>query len=253
MKFRPFFSVHTPLFLTAFTVFSLSYAPHLFAAPTSDPLAADNSANNDDGFGLDDEGLSDESEAAPSKPKAVVLSPTAATPIIDALYKVLDQAQSATALNQRLAILAPAIQKDFDLNGILIRSVGHGFDGLSAADQSLLKESFYRYTLAHYASIFKPGTSAVFSVDPEPKIINPGKLIIHTKIGGENDHGDGTAIDYVMEPEGTQWKVKDVLLEGHISQVAAQRSDFKLPFRDGGAQGLAQLLDGKTQTALQGS
>ncbi|KMQ89295.1 abc-type transport system involved in resistance to organic auxiliary component [Lasius niger] len=243
-----------PLFLTALTALSLSYTSPLFAAaPPSDPLASGTSANDDDGLGLDDEGLGDPADAAPKKPKAVLLPANAAAPVIDGLYKVLDQAQSATTINQRLSILAPAIQKDFDLNGILVRSVGHGFDALNPADQALLKESFYRYTLAHYASIFKPGTAAVFSVDPEPKIVNPSKLIIHTKIGGENDHGEGTAIDYVMEPEGTQWKVKDVLLEGHISQVAAQRSDFKLPFRDGGAQGLAELLEGKTQTALQGS
>lgn len=252
MKLRLFFSTRTPLLLTALTVGSFACpVPYVSAAPVSDdPLSAGAAA--DDGLGLGEEGASD-AENTEKKPKAPAIPAMSGPPLIDTFYKVLDQAQSAATINQRLAILAPEIQKVFDLEGILSRSVGHGFTALSPEDSKLLKDAFYRYTLAHYASIFKPGTSAVFSVNPEPKIINPSKIIIRTQIGGENDHGDGTAIDYVMEPEGTQWKVVDVLLEGHISQVAAQRSDFKSSFRDGGAQALAELLEGKTQTALQGS
>ncbi|QCE34412.1 hypothetical protein FAI40_03130 [Acetobacteraceae bacterium] len=252
MKLRLFFSSKTPLLLTAFTSLSFFCTTMVFAAPPpEDPLAS--ATASDDGLGLGGEELGDGESKSTEQTAPAPLPPEAAVSLINDLCKTLDQAQSASTVNQRLAILAPTIDKVFDLDGILVRSVGHGFDTLSPDDKKLLQESFYRYTLAHYASIFKPGTSAVFSVDPDPKKLSPTKLVIHTKIGGENDNGDGTAIDYVMEPDGTQWKVKDVLLEGHISQVAAQRSDFRLPFRDNGAKGLSELLEGKTQTALQGS
>ena len=39
--------------------------------------------------------------------------------------------------------------------------------------------------------------------------------------------GDASRLDYVMRRSGDTWKVVDILLDGSISRVAVQRSDFR--------------------------
>ena len=57
--------------------------------------------------------------------------------------------------------------------------------------------------------------------------------------------GDKVSIDYVMRQEGDSWKVTDVLLDGTISRVAVQRSDFRSLLAQGGAAALIVSLQAK--------
>ena len=54
--------------------------------------------------------------------------------------------------------------------------------------------------------------------------------------------GDAVRIDYVMRQEGAAWKIVDVLLDGTISRVAVQRSDFRGVLARGGAPALIASL-----------
>ena len=49
-----------------------------------------------------------------------------------------------------------------------------------------------------------------------------------------------------MRQEGGGWKVVDVLAEGSISRVAAQRSEMRSVLADGGGAGLLVSLRQKT-------
>ena len=40
-------------------------------------------------------------------------------------------------------------------------------------------------------------------------------------------NGDPIRLDYVMRDENGKWRAVDVLLDGSISRVAVQRSDFR--------------------------
>ena len=61
---------------------------------------------------------------------------------------------------------------------------------------------------------------------------------------------DGTVrrIDFVMLEDGGRWQVVDVLLDGTISQVAVQRSDFHSLLASGGAPALIAGLRKKVAT-----
>jgi phospholipid transport system substrate-binding protein len=48
-----------------------------------------------------------------------------------------------------------------------------------------------------------------------------------------------------MHQEGAAWKVVDVLLDGTISRVAVQRSDFRGVLAHGGAPALIASLERK--------
>ena len=64
---------------------------------------------------------------------------------------------------------------------------------------------------------------------------------------------DPLRIDYVMRDEDSGWKVVDVLLDGTISRVAVQRSDFASLVSSGDASGLIKSLRSKVSLLSNGS
>ncbi len=176
----------------------------------------------------------------------------AATPQapIQALYKALDMSEHSSAgVGKRSAMIAPVVDRAFDMDAILKRSVGLHYDHLSPDERSSLIAAFKRFTVARYASTFKPGTDATFTVAQNS--VEDGRTIVHTTIGNKNDPANAaTPIDYVMVQGPDGWRIVDILLDGHISQVAAQRSDFKSIFSQSGASGLARTLTKKADDFL---
>jgi phospholipid transport system substrate-binding protein len=59
-------------------------------------------------------------------------------------------------------------------------------------------------------------------------------------------------MDYVMRDDTGIWRAVDVLLEGSISRVAVQRSDFRRLLNRGGATALAQSLRSKSANLSDG-
>jgi len=53
-------------------------------------------------------------------------------------------------------------------------------------------------------------------------------------------------LDYVMRQAGGGWKVVDVLADGVVSRVAAQRSEMRSVLTDAGGAGLLVSLRQKT-------
>lgn len=179
------------------------------------------------------------SEAAPADANSAVMP-------ISALYDAIKVAQkTGKTAQQRATMIAPAVDRAFDLEAILRRSVGVRYNSLSPSDRTRLLGSFRQFTIARYASSFKPDAQASFTIAPQTRPSPTGGLIVDTTIGGM-DGGDGTPIDYIMTNGTSGWRITDVLLNAHISQVAAQRADFGGALSQGGASGLADHLDSKT-------
>ncbi|MBF0861657.1 hypothetical protein HKD22_05930 [Gluconobacter kanchanaburiensis] len=171
---------------------------------------------------------------------------TSAAAPVAALYEALKSAQKAgKTAQQRATMIAPAVDHAFDLETILRRSVGVRYNSLSPADRTRLLGSFRQFTIARYASSFKPESQVVFTVLPQTRPNPTGGQIVDTTIGG-TDGGDVTPIDYIMTNGASGWRITDILLNAHISQVAAQRADFGGALSQGGASGLADHLDSKT-------
>lgn len=188
---------------------------------------------------------------APQAEAAATVNNAAPNAAVQTLYDALQRAQSRAGIPERRTIIAPAVDQAFDLNAILRRSIGLRYDRLSDGERAQLLGAFRTFTIARYAATFKPGSEAAFSVtaatDPNPT----GGMILHTSLRGKSDPAsEATPIDYVMTQTPQGWRITDVLLDGHISQVGAQRSDFKTIFGQGGARGLAQSLTTKADNFL---
>ena len=87
-------------------------------------------------------------------------------------------------------------------------------------------------------------------ITPDPRVLGRD-VVVETRIAPAR--GDPTRIDYVMR-ETNGWRIVDVLLDGTISRVAVQRSDFRsLLGGSGDAQALISSLERKTSDLSGGT
>jgi phospholipid transport system substrate-binding protein len=186
----------------------------------------------------------------PGLTRAATDTPTATVQqLIDGLLQTM-KAGPATPFRQRFSMLAPVIDKTFDLNAILQESVGSPWSALQPEQQSMLAEAFRNYTIASYVNNFDDFNGQRFDVSPNMRSVGTEK-VVETKIIPKN--GDTHELDYVMRDTPQGWRVVDVLADGSISRVAVQRSDFRRLINRGGAQALADSLRAKSADLSDGS
>ena len=170
--------------------------------------------------------------------------------LCDALLRIM-KAGSATPFAQRFAMLAPVIDRVFDLSAILQVSVGPAWSSLPPDQHATLLTAFRRYTIANYVNSFDNFTGQRFDVLPDTKSLPNGEQLAQTRIMSSS--GESHELDYVMRPGGGSWKAVDVLADGSISRVAVQRSDFRRLVARGGAQALIDSLNQKTNDLSGGA
>jgi phospholipid transport system substrate-binding protein len=161
--------------------------------------------------------------AAPLAARADLPAP--AEPIAaldDGLLTVMKEGPT-TPFPRRFAMLAPTIERVFDLPGILRACIGPRWAMLGAQDQAGLLEVFRRFTVASYVANFDNFAGERFEIAPDLRSLGTDQ-VVETRIVAP---GEITRLDYVMRQEADAWKAVDVLLEGTISRVAVQRSDFR--------------------------
>lgn len=187
---------------------------------------------------------------APASPAA---SPAAAgSPVtpITTLCAALGQVEHAHGtFAERAQILAPSIDRAFDLPTVLQNSLGLRYRTIPEAQKAELLAQFRQFTIARYVSNFAPGGTDTFKVDPAAVAAPvPGEQIVRTHIVAA---GGTTDVSYVMRQGTDGWRAVDVLLNGNISQVAVQRADFGSSLESGDASSLIESLKKKT-AAFQG-
>lgn len=151
---------------------------------------------------------------------------------------------------QRYQTLAPAVDQAFDLTGILRVSVGSYWSSLPADQQQTLLNVFRAFTVANYVANFHSYKGRVATVSPTTRAVGAQQVV--TSAITRPGH-DPLRIDYVMRDEAGGWKVVDVLLDGTISRVAVQRSDFASLVSQGNASRLIAMLKSKVQNLSDGA
>ncbi len=179
----------------------------------------------------------------------VALADTGAAASIEGLQKSLTTMEhSGGNFAAKEAIIAPAIDGAFDLETILKNSVGLRYTTIDATARAKLLATFRDYTLANYVSNFGTGDNT-FTVSPDTRQ-SGSDVIVQTSIAPAS--GSPTRVDYVMRNTGAGYKAVDVLLDGTMSRVAVNRSDFRAAFEQGGASGLEVTLQRKTASLTGG-
>ncbi len=159
-----------------------------------------------------------------------------------ALIEVM-KAGAASPYADRFTTLATAIDQAFDLRAILQTSIGPRWASLPDVQRAELLAVFRRFTVATYLANFDSFSGERFDVLAEQRQVGSDQVVATQLVAGS---GPPVRFDYVMR-QGADggWRVVDVLLDGSISRVAVQRSDFRALLADGNASALIGSLQRK--------
>ena len=153
------------------------------------------------------------------------------------------KAGKTAPFRQRYDKIAPVIGRTFDLDVIVRQVVGPRWAALPTDQQAALGDAFRRYTIASYVSNFDDYSGERFEVLPGVAAVGNDR-VVKTQIVTAS--GQAHVLAYVMRQTGAGWRVVDVLAEGSVSRVAAQRSEIRSVLSDGGGSGLLVSLHRKT-------
>jgi phospholipid transport system substrate-binding protein len=182
-------------------------------------------------------------QSQPAAPAKEADAPATVKELCDALITAMKKGSSLDFAARR-DLLAPVIQRDYDLAFMTRIVVGPAWRSFSPEDRQKLTEAFSAFSIADYAKNFSGYSGEHFEVDPSSTPLPSGDCIVHTKLfTGEPDP---VQLDYLMRKTGDHWRIIDVYLSGTISQMAAHRSEYSAVLRQGGAPALIDLLTKKT-------
>jgi phospholipid transport system substrate-binding protein len=168
------------------------------------------------------------------------------------LYAALDavmRAGRSTPFPQRFDILAPVVDRVFDLETVLKVSVGMRWDSMDPMIQGRLLRVYRQFTIATYVANFSKYDGEQFQILPGARDAGTDRIVGTEIITG----GDRLRMDYVMRDGSGMWRAVDVLLEGSISRVAVQRSDFRKILANGDADALIASLRRKIADLSDGA
>jgi phospholipid transport system substrate-binding protein len=143
-----------------------------------------------------------------------------------------------TPFPQRFDALAPVVDQVFDLETVLKVSVGLRWDSMTPDAQTRLLKAHRQFTVATYVASFDRYDGERFQILPGVRDAGANR-IVGTEITNRDRH---LRLDYVMRDDQGTWRAVDVLLEGSISRVAVQRSDFRKILASGDPNALTASL-----------
>lgn len=167
----------------------------------------------------------------------------------DALLRIMRMG-GASPFAARAGVIAPVVAQVFNLPHILQVSVGPRWSSISPAEQTKLLDVFTRYTVASYVANFDAYDGQRFEILPQTRVVGSDQVVA-TRLVPRT--GEATRIDYQMRRGSAGWQVVDVLLDGSISRVAVQRSDFRSLLSGGGPQRLIASLERKVASLQAGN
>lgn len=141
----------------------------------------------------------------------------------------------------RYAQLAPIVQQLFDVPYMAQLAVGPSWTNLSPVEQRQIISAFGHYIAATYADRFGRYSGEQLQVLGE-QLLSYGTLV-QTRI--VKSDGKPVTINYLMRRNAGTWQITDIYLDGTISQLAVQRSEFAAILQNQGVNGLVTALNRK--------
>jgi phospholipid transport system substrate-binding protein len=163
---------------------------------------------------------------------------------------LLNTMKNGRSLGQsgRYARLVPVVDRVFDVPSMTRLAIGSTWASLPPAQQQQLTEAFGHYIAATYADRFDSYSGEQLQVTGERPY--NADVIVQTKI--VKSDGEATTLNYLMRQNQGSWQISDVYLDGTISQLAVQRSEFNSILRREGVDGLVMALNRKVDLLSRG-
>ncbi len=189
--------------------------------------------------------------AAFSAPAAKAQTPDPAVQQVQAFYDaLLDSMKHAKelGLKGRYDKLNPVIEQTFDFPDMVKLAVGPSWATMSPAEQQVLLAAFERMTVANYANNFNGYDGEKFVVEPTTTTRGTDRVVQSKLVTKDQTVPFG----YRMRQSGGTWKILDIYLNGYVSRLATQRSDFGATLTAGGPSALVKKINALTDKLLGG-
>ena len=141
----------------------------------------------------------------------------------------------------RYTRLGPVVAQLFDVPLMARFAVGPSWANLTDSQQRQVSEAFAHYITATYADRFDRYSGEQLEVTGQQPY--GAEVIVETKI--IKAKGDTVSLKYRMRQNAGSWQIADVYLDGTISQLATQRSEFHSVLQRDGVDGLIIALNRK--------
>ncbi|HYD50558.1 MAG TPA: ABC transporter substrate-binding protein [Terriglobales bacterium] len=166
----------------------------------------------------------------------------------DAMLSALKDADKL-GFQGRYDLLAPAIEKAFDLDFMAEKSLGSHWAKLSAEQKQQWRAVFTRYMVSNYASRLNKFNNQNFEQLGQEDA-GHGTLLVRTRV---HDPGnDDVDLNYrVRELAGT-WRIVDIYLKGTVSELALRRSDYTAVMKNQGFDALLASVNQKIEAMAAG-
>jgi len=177
--------------------------------------------------------------ALPPLASAQTMDPAAQT--VDALDAgLIATMKTPGPIAARTRVIAPVVERAFDLGLMARLSVGPAWTSFAPADQQALLAAFRAFTISQYARNFVGYSGEHFLMVGAPETRGADKLVRTALV---SPGGQAEALNYRLRAAGGQWKIIDVYYRNSISQLATRRSDFAGVLAKGGAKALIAHLE----------
>ncbi|HTY68331.1 MAG TPA: ABC transporter substrate-binding protein [Alphaproteobacteria bacterium] len=137
--------------------------------------------------------------------------------------------------------LAPTIDQTFDLAFMARTAVGPQWLKFSVSERDNVTKALRRYIVATYADNFDDYSGEKLEVSGEDN--HTLGRVVHTRL--VKPDGVPVTIDYLVHDDGASWRIRDVYLDGQISELAVRRSQFLAILSANGTDGLIAMLNQK--------
>jgi phospholipid transport system substrate-binding protein len=149
----------------------------------------------------------------------------------------------ASGTGNRSAAFTALVENTFDINAMGAVAVGlDTYRSWSDAQRATFLAAFARFMVATHAARFESAPGQTFSIEGS-KAARAGREIVHSRYSRAGR--DPVAIDYLVRRSNEDWKILDVYLDGSISLLALNRSEFSSVLRDQGFEGFIAAMHAK--------
>jgi phospholipid transport system substrate-binding protein len=155
------------------------------------------------------------------------------------ILALMKSAEQKVPARSRLEQFEPVVRENYDLETSL-RVAAPDYDHAPPDHQNALLEAFARRSAAQYVQRFTGYSGENFETvggRPGPR----GTTLVETRLIRPTDKP--VTLTYVLRQRDGKWGIVDVLLDGNISQLAVQRSDYANALRNGGVPALTKELN----------
>lgn len=144
----------------------------------------------------------------------------------------------------RAAAIGPTLAETMDFPAMARIAVGPKWQGFTPEQQAALTETFGQYFTATYATRLAQAAGGTFTVKPGVETRGENRLV---QSEATNAEGDSSQVDYLVGQTG---RIRDVYLNGDVSEIAVLRGTFADPLKAGGADELLKFLRERTAGML---